>query len=323
MGMSAPTSVHLVLTHSCNLRCKHCFASSGPRLANELDKNEWLEVIRILAHAKVFNLVVSGGEIFTKEGIFDVLMEINKYPFAYSVNTNATLVTEQIAKRLANLPRKPPISVSFDGSCPETLDALRGEGTFEKVIRGIRKLLEANLSVGVFTVITKYNVKDISNMVKLAQQLGVEQLKLNSCVLTGRALVYADELLLSLSQRRQVGVEAFALSEEYPGFVGGTFVGWSKMFRAFQENPPKPGDKVRTLGSCGAATGHCAIGPDGWVSPCEQILQMKAGNIRDEDFVSIWRSSKLFQEIRGYKNVNLDDIPGCQDCRCSPNSTLK
>ncbi len=66
-----------------------------------------------------------------------------------SVLTNATLMPERTARRLAEIEAASSYSleirVSLDGPSPETNDPIRGAGTFERAMAGVRRLLEHGL----------------------------------------------------------------------------------------------------------------------------------------------------------------------------------
>jgi MoaA/NifB/PqqE/SkfB family radical SAM enzyme len=88
----------------------------------------------------------TGGEPFLHRDLLGILEDTLRVAPA-SVLTNATLVTPENARALAALRDASRYSlemrVSLDGSSPETNDPIRGEGTFDETVRGMRYLAEA------------------------------------------------------------------------------------------------------------------------------------------------------------------------------------
>lgn len=134
----------------CNLRCSHCFISCAPEndtlefLTLE-DVLGWLEIARPLGVKEYY---VTGGEPFMHPELPRMLEAILRYGPA-TVLTNGTLFTDRVLTRLAAAETASAYSlelrVSIDGPTPETNDPIRGAGTFERAMDGIRRLLDHGL----------------------------------------------------------------------------------------------------------------------------------------------------------------------------------
>lgn len=152
------TQIMLELTEKCNMRCKYCIYHSGNGGYREFGRNDMnfevakLALDQFLTDSKKEELFVSfyGGEPIL---CFDMIKQcteycLNTYPnknIRFTMTTNATLVTEEIATYLASLP-KAIITVSLDG--PEEIhDRNRvfqnNAGSFEKTMKGLKYLVEA------------------------------------------------------------------------------------------------------------------------------------------------------------------------------------
>jgi len=67
------------------------------------------------------------------------------------------------------------INIGIDGSNPEIHDAIRGEGSFTKALAGIKALQDVgHSSIGLLHTETKINFYDLTNIEKLAADLGVD-----------------------------------------------------------------------------------------------------------------------------------------------------
>ena len=97
--LDAPTIVGLDITSKCNLHCKHCFQNERV-IPNELTSIEWKKVISDLKNMGVYQIYIMGGEPFIKEDIFEILEYVKNAGMTLSINTNATLISPQMAKKI-------------------------------------------------------------------------------------------------------------------------------------------------------------------------------------------------------------------------------
>jgi MoaA/NifB/PqqE/SkfB family radical SAM enzyme len=131
----------------CNLRCAHCFINCSPE-SDALDFMtleavlDWLEIAR--RHG-VREYYVTGGEPFMHAEL-PAMLEAMLSSGPVTVLTNGTLFTDTVLTRLAAADKASTYSlelrVSVDGPSPESNDPIRGEGTFERAMQGIGKLLD-------------------------------------------------------------------------------------------------------------------------------------------------------------------------------------
>jgi SynChlorMet cassette radical SAM/SPASM protein ScmE len=307
-------SVFLNLTNRCNLRCRHCSAAAGDALDAELNTGEWLDLIHRLSELKVFQVTITGGEPLVRPDWYQLMEELDQHRIVSRLNTNATLVDDAVAARLAGLRFLKMVTVSLDGSSPAVHDRLRGPGAFGRAVRGIEALLSRDLNVDLSAVVTQLNRHDLEEMVRLAQQLGVQSISFNSLNPAGRTQLSMDALWLSADERREIAEGLAGLKEVYGDFVGSTFLNWHRMLTA----PPGPGSEPPHIHVCGAAQESCAIRADGAVLACNLATEYVCGNIRDEDLASIWEHSPQMQAVRQLPHQTSADVEGCRECayRC-------
>ncbi len=130
----------------CNLTCNHCFISCSPH--NDSFGFLSLETVRRLldesAALGVKEYYFTGGEPFLHRDMTAILELTLSYGPA-TVLTNGTAFKDEWLRRLARAEAESPYSlefrVSIDGCSAETNDPVRGAGTFERALRGVRQLL--------------------------------------------------------------------------------------------------------------------------------------------------------------------------------------
>jgi AdoMet-dependent heme synthase len=135
----------------CNIQCAHCFVSSSP--SNRSHEMLSLETVkRHLRDAEALGVkeyYFTGGEPFLNREIFEILEAALVFGPA-SVLTNGLLITTEAAARLRRLSDASEYSldlrISIDGWDAATNDPVRGPGTFERILAGIRNLAAAGLN---------------------------------------------------------------------------------------------------------------------------------------------------------------------------------
>ena len=90
-----PVSVHFDLTYRCNERCVHCYLDHDDH--GELTTAECLNILEELAQAGTLFLTFSGGEIFLRPDLYQILAAARRLHFDISLKSNALLVTPERA----------------------------------------------------------------------------------------------------------------------------------------------------------------------------------------------------------------------------------
>ncbi len=129
----------------CNLACRHCFNSSGPR-SPWLRGLEAATVRRYIAEAHdlgVREFYFTGGEPFLHGEIVSLIQDALAVA-PTTVLTNGTLIDEAMADRLARIAAAASYSleirISLDAATAADNDAIRGRGSFAKALRAVQLL---------------------------------------------------------------------------------------------------------------------------------------------------------------------------------------
>jgi MoaA/NifB/PqqE/SkfB family radical SAM enzyme len=135
----------------CNLKCTHCFISCSPTNHSHgmLTLGQVRERLREAIPLGVREYYFTGGEPFLNPEMLPILEETLRQGPA-SVLTNGLLLTPERCRRLKALADASEYSldirISIDGYAAEANDSIRGQGTFGKIIEGIRNLADARLN---------------------------------------------------------------------------------------------------------------------------------------------------------------------------------
>ena len=135
----------------CNLACTHCFISCSPtNHTHEMMRLEQVRrYLREAVELGVKEFYFTGGEPFLNPEMEAILAATLAVGPA-SVLTNGLLLDAARCARLAALAAASPYSldlrVSLDGYDAASNDAVRGAGTFARVLAGLRNLAAAGLN---------------------------------------------------------------------------------------------------------------------------------------------------------------------------------
>jgi len=165
-----PIAVELNILEQCNLRCKHC---SLPNYDEIMSFERIKEILSILNENKVFELNITGGEVFLHPDILKIIdLACGKYNFATSIVTNATLLTDDILRRIKKYNNLLGFLVSLEG-VGEDNDKIRGAGVFKKVNQSIKKLKKFNFHVEISCTINAQNIDKYNKLIDYAKFLNV------------------------------------------------------------------------------------------------------------------------------------------------------
>jgi molybdenum cofactor biosynthesis enzyme MoaA len=135
----------------CNMQCAHCFISSSP--TNHSHEMMTLQTVRrALVEAEslgVREYYFTGGEPFLNRDLLPMI-EAALALGPVSVLTNGVLIRPGDAVALGRLFEASPYSldlrISIDGWDAASNDAVRGAGTFDRILEGIGRLAAAGLN---------------------------------------------------------------------------------------------------------------------------------------------------------------------------------
>jgi molybdenum cofactor biosynthesis enzyme MoaA len=173
----SPQAVNLffhILTR-CNLKCRHCYINPDQHGTETLPLNtieNWLKVFAELG--KPANLILLGGEPTLHPDLAAVVQTARRLQFAsVTIDTNGYLFHD-ILDRLtpADLDY---FSFSLDGATAETNDALRGRGSYDACLAGIRRAVAKGFSTSLIYTVSTANIDELPQMGPLLEDLGIDR----------------------------------------------------------------------------------------------------------------------------------------------------
>ncbi|MGE5342712.1 MAG: radical SAM protein [Candidatus Omnitrophota bacterium] len=315
-----PYAMRLLLTKRCNLHCTFCLddaANASPR-SGELSTDEWLTFFKRLKELNVFDISLSGGEIFLRDDLF-ILLKALKENKSHRVTllTNGILITPEIADELLRIGIK-NISISLDG-LEDAHDSIRGKNAFQQTLQGIRHLIGVGIFPNISFTATRTNSIDIGPLIDRLAPLGIRSIGINSLAPEGRCLsIYKDIVPRFPEQYKDLLDTIEEKRKSYPAMKIECSLGFHyylpESYKYFKENPQNFQLKHLKDG-CGAACTSCVVTATGDVLPCNGLSTFPGGNIRESDLLDIWENSENFQQIRDLSQLSMEDTPHCKTCK--------
>ena len=295
--LRAPVNVTWEITEACNLSCAHCLSADlrAPG-RGELDTGACRAVIDELARMQVFQVNLGGGEPFLRGDILDLLAHAHARGITTCVSTNGTVLDADLIDELLCMQAPVYLQVSLDGALPATNDAIRGEGTFTRILRGVELLAERGYpDLSLNMVVTRVNAGELAAFHELARSYGART-RLSRFRPSGAGCGRWDEYRL---ERRQLLELSAFLGEHLEIATGDSF------FALAPESRRELG-----LHMCGAARMTCAVAPDGGVYPCAFLTDpaFLVGNVAEQPLSAIFADSPVLEAFRGL------EVESCRDC---------
>ncbi|MFD0361341.1 radical SAM protein [Nocardia sp. GCM10030253] len=185
---TAPVRINLDTTRRCQLSCWYCHSSSGPDYRGPVvDPAVILDLLETADQLRTFEITITGGEPTLWPGLVPLLEQSTRLKFAsLLLITNAMATPPRLLRAMesANLSR---ICVSLDG-IGEDHDRNRGEGAYERTIRGLRELRKVNDNLAVISVVDATNHTRWPELTRLLADEGVTAHHITPVCTAGHAM---------------------------------------------------------------------------------------------------------------------------------------
>ena len=163
-----PDFLSLLVTLKCNFRCQSCSIWEND-FGQELDDEAWIGIIE--QAKKVLNpntyIEINGGEpLLKKDLVYKIIKELKSYFKAVVLNSNGSLVTEEVVKKLEESGLS-KMKVSLYSLNPTTHNSLRGtEVAYDGAMKTIELVKNSKIRLEIGVLLTAKNIKEIPDLVE-------------------------------------------------------------------------------------------------------------------------------------------------------------
>lgn len=287
--LNVPLSVLLEITGRCNLDCRHCYLDIR-HPPEELTTAELLRVIDEVSAAGTLFLTISGGEVFLRKDLLQLLAHARRLGLVIRLNTSGTRLQRRDAEVIATLGLATVEFSLYSHRAAVHDDITRRPGSYRKTLRAAVMLRRLGVKVVLKSTLLAANTGDSRAFLALAKRAGAAG-KVDPGIIVRRD---GDVTPAALRPTAEALAEVFRDPE---------------VWGADRALPPPAGPDDAP---CAIARRVCRIGPDGSVYPCSTYPE-PIGNVRQRSFAEIWwGDSPLLARLRGLRVRDLG--PTCSSC---------
>jgi len=320
---NTPKSVSISITGACNLRCKYCFYNNEMEQLRDLKTDQWLVFFKTLAELSVMDVSLTGGEVFTRKDLFELIDGVIANRMRYNLLSNGTLVDAQVIERLSQGKRRQRldyIQISIDGASAAVHNLSRPD-SFDGALRGLKLLLKHHFPVAVRVTINKHNLQDLDKIAAmLLDELALPAFGCNEAMPIGSGCRSDQEVSLSQQEKLEAMRIMKRLAQRYPGRITASAGPLAKVKMYDEMERARAGEEIQLgwqmgyLSACGCIYQKIDILQDGSIVPCCMLPELKLGNILSDSLLDIWQNHPTLDALRNRRSVPMAEVKGCQTC---------
>lgn len=301
----------LELTLRCNQFCIHCGSRCGEHeCPPELTLDQYKKILDDIKHdmdISSFQLNITGGEPLLRRDFFEIMDYANKLGYRWGMTTNASLIDDDVAKRLHEVGMK-TVSVSIDG-LRDTHDELRGrKGAYDLAIRGINALAKVGKfqNIMVTTVVNHRNIGELPELFEIMKGLEIDSWRVINIEPMGRANDHPELELTPEEYRYLINYIREKRLEGYPLEYGCSHYLGLEYERTVRD----------WYFICTAGINVASIMANGNIVACldiERRPELVQGHILRDNFKDVWENG--FQVFRENLSDRNEECKNCEHCR--------
>jgi uncharacterized protein len=308
------SSICLMISNDCNLRCKYCYAEQGTfgrerLLMSRETAEKGVDFLFEYATSSLLTITFFGGEPLlnfdeikhTVEYAQELATQCNK-EVGFAITTNGTLLTKPIMDYLTK--NRIALMISLDGK-PEINDKMRvftdGRGSYNVVYKNLEEILNNPIS-GHFSIrgtMTRENI-DLVGAVKHLASIGCRDISVEPC------FTLNDEFGMREKDVSTLKEEYSKLAREY---IRAAKAGEYLPFFQFEYMIDQVSHVDLRMVSCGAGASYIAVSADGGLYPCHRLV-----GVDDYRFGDVINGINRPEVLQLFKNTYVNKKEKCTSC---------
>jgi radical SAM protein with 4Fe4S-binding SPASM domain len=143
------------------------------------------KIIKEFVDDNIWSVILTGGEpLLHPNLLIHIIKKCNQYGISAGLNTNLTLINEEIARRLVEECNWRNIILtslpSLDESCCDKITKV--SGSYKRILEGISICKSYGLKVGINTVVTKENIGDLKKYVDFVKTMKIDYVSISEVI---------------------------------------------------------------------------------------------------------------------------------------------
>lgn len=288
-----PVSISVEPTNVCNLSCPQCPTGnkSLKRAKGEFNKSTYIKILDELHKKLMYLILYFQGESFMYKDIFELIQYASAKKVYTHISTNGHFLYPSMARKIidSGLDR---LIISVDGYDQATYKKYRVGGSFDKVIDGIKNMVNARKEMKsrkpflvVQSLVFSHNENKMADFKKQMKKLGVDKV-------------------------------VFKTAQFYNFESGNEFLPMNQKYARYRETEPGKFQHNKKVGNkCWKMWHSNVVTVDGSVVPCcyDKDADFKLGNVGKKSMIDTW-NSKEYSEFRKRILRDQESIEMCRNC---------
>jgi MoaA/NifB/PqqE/SkfB family radical SAM enzyme len=198
-------SIDIYITSQCNLRCEHCFVGNNLTHQGGHFPDDSLHALLRTCTPRWGTQEVTflGGEPTLHPGLPEALSYSHRLGLRTRVITNGQAAFGRFVDTFDDA-QKPSVGFSIDGSSAAVHDAIRGPGSFARVITNVRLATSRGYQCHAILSVSRKNANDVVAILSLAADLQLRYVNVH--YVTARGFATSD-VVLSVGDWMRLGRE--------------------------------------------------------------------------------------------------------------------
>lgn len=314
--------IHIQLepTTSCNLKCRFCPHEEYIKKPKHMTLDNFT---RVFTQIKPTKITLSGlGEPFSNPQLPDIIRYAKDHGASINTTSNLTLISDALAAKIVDSGLD-LLKISIDAADPATYKSIRHGDYHGRIVKAIKAINARKAEAGVrhpslrFNfVIQGKNYREMTDLVRLARELGVEAIYFQPLELVGLDDAAGGEIigdmkgpeLLAELKRAKTAAEGIGLETNLPDLVRG--------FKAIWKKYTTLGAQADDRKICPLPWFSSYVTVEGDMRPCCSFPtnpEANLGNVIKQDFKEVWNGEK-YQDFRKQIKAGKRPYKICQNC---------
>jgi MoaA/NifB/PqqE/SkfB family radical SAM enzyme len=177
----SPFIANWIITSQCNCKCSFCELGIENKYnpAEEVTTERAFEIVHELKEIGVKYVTFSGGEVFLRKDIWDIIKELKTNGFKVGIVSNGLLLNSLSKEKIEFMNQYlDTLVISIDSSIPSEHNMFRNTPQlFELIMKGIIKLqLQGFKNITFESIIMSQNYKRIPELIQLTKDIGIRKI---------------------------------------------------------------------------------------------------------------------------------------------------
>ena len=181
------TNVFFHILTRCNLKCRHCYINKKQHGKNTLPIetiNTWLRAF--VSKNKKSNVIFLGGEPTLHPDLPEAVFKAKSLGYSsITIDTNGYLFHDILSKVSPDVIDY--FSFSLDGATRKTNDMIRGKGSFDTCIQGIKNAVQQGFGTSLIYTVSTINIHELDKIAPLLKELKIERFFLQVIGIRGKS----------------------------------------------------------------------------------------------------------------------------------------